>query len=67
MEDKIEDKKIEWDKLSNSKIKENLIVLQHQHVSLKNEITKMVDKIEEIEKEYYYGNSILIKRYKGID
>ena len=66
MEDKIIDTKTKWDILSNNKIKENLMVLQHEHISLKNEIDKLLEKLDEVEKEYYYGNSVLIKRYKLI-
>ena len=67
MEDNIKDTKTNWETISNNKIKENLMVLQHEHISLKNEIDKLLEKLEEVEKEYYYGNSVLIKRYKGIE
>ena len=67
MEDNIKDTKTNWQTISNNKIKENLMVLQHQHISLKSEIDKLLVKLDEVEKEYYYGNSVLIKRYKGIE
>ncbi len=67
MEDNIKDTKTNWETISNNKIKENLMVLQHQHISLKSEIDKLLVKLDEVEKEYYYGNSVLIKRYKGIE
>ena len=38
------------------------MVLQHEHISLKNEIDKLLEKLDEVEKEYYYGNSVLIKK-----
>jgi len=67
LEDNIKDTKTNWQTISNNKIKENLMVLQHQHISLKSEIDKLLVKLDEVEKEYYYGNSVLIKRYKGIE
>lgn len=59
--------KIEWEKLPNAKIKENLMSLRYEHKSLKSKVDKLLEDIEEVEKEYYYGNSILDKRQKGIE
>jgi len=59
------DNKIDWSKDSNKKIKENLVSLNHEHVALKNKIIKLMETLENIEKEYYLGNNILSKRYKG--
>jgi hypothetical protein len=58
---------INWKNLSNAKIKEKLMSLKHEHVSLKSQVDKLLEKMTEIEKEYYYGNSVLDKRNKGID
>ncbi len=60
-----ETKKIDWNNISNKKIQENLLTLNHQHISLKGKILKLVNHLTEIEKEYEYGNNILNKRYKG--
>ena len=59
------DNKIDWNNISNKKIQQNLMSLKHEHISLKEKIVKLVNNLEEIEKEYYLGNTILSKRYKG--
>jgi len=59
--------KIDWNNISNKKIQENLLSLTHEHESLKTKISTLLEKLDEVEKEYTYGNSILEKRYKGID
>ena len=59
--------KIDWDNSSNASIKMHLQGLQNEISSVKHNILKMVDKLENIEKEYYYDNKILTKRYKGVD
>jgi prefoldin subunit 5 len=56
---------INWDNINNSSIKLRLEELKHERNSLKEKILKLADKLEDIEKEYYYGNKILTKRYKG--
>jgi hypothetical protein len=33
--------------------------------SIVNKIVQLSEKLEFLEKEYYYGNKILTKRYKG--
>ncbi len=58
-------KKIDWNNISNKKIHENLLSLNHEHISLKDKILKLMEHLNEIEKEHEYGNSILNKRYKG--
>lgn len=60
-----ETKKIDWNNISNKKIQENLLSLNHEHLSLKDKILKLVNHLTEIEKEHEYGNNILTKRYKG--
>ena len=61
----VETEKIDWNNISNKKIHENLLSLNHEHVSLKEKILKLMSYLNEIEKEYEYGNNILNKRYKG--
>ena len=58
------DNKIDWSNISNKKITENLISIKHEHIALKNKIVKLMENLEDIEKEYYLGNSILSDRYK---
>lgn len=67
MQDNKENNIIDWENISNNKIKENLMSLRHEHIALKDQTDKILKKIEEVEKEYYYGNSILIKRLKGVE
>ena len=67
MQDNKENNVIDWENISNNKIKENLMSLRHEHIALKDQTDKILKKIEEVEKEYYYGNSILIKRLKGVE
>jgi len=67
LQDKKENNVIDWENISNNKIKENLMSLRHEHIALKDQTDKILKKIEEVEKEYYYGNSILIKRLKGVE
>ena len=57
--------KIKWETLPNKKIKEELISLKHGHIALKNRLLNLMENLEDIEKEYYLGNSILTQRYKG--
>jgi len=61
------EKNIKWEKLSNKKLKENLVSLRHEHIALKDKIDKLLAHLEDIEKEYYLGNTILTKRYKGVE
>jgi|TARA_R110000803_G_scaffold210767_1_gene283635 hypothetical protein len=63
----MEKKTTDWDNKSNASIKMNLQELQNEISGIKNNILKMVDNLENLEKEYYYGNKILTKRYKGVD
>jgi|TARA_R110000803_G_scaffold13641_1_gene38270 hypothetical protein len=61
MSEKVKD----WDNMSNSSIKKELEGLLHRQISLKDKIIKLSEKLEDIEKDYFYGNKILVKRYKG--
>jgi len=56
---------IDWDNNSNASIKLHLEVLKHEQESIKQNIVKLSEKLENVEKEYFYGNKILVKRYKG--
>jgi hypothetical protein len=56
---------IDWDNSSNSSIKMQLEGLKHQQKTVVDKIVTLSKKLEELEKEYYYGNKILTKRYKG--
>lgn len=58
---------IDWDNSSNASIKMQLEELKHQQKTIKEKIIKLSENLENIEKEYFYGNKILSKRYKGID
>ena len=60
-------KTIDWENLGNSSIKMNLESLLHEQISLRDRILKLSEKLEAVEKEYYYGNKVLVKRYKGED
>jgi hypothetical protein len=61
----MEDRIIDWDNMSNANIKMRLEELMFQQKSIKDKIISLSEKLESIEKEYFYGNKILIKRYKG--
>jgi cellulose synthase/poly-beta-1,6-N-acetylglucosamine synthase-like glycosyltransferase len=45
----MENKKIDWENLSNSSIKMNLESLLHEQISLRDRILKLSEKLEEIE------------------
>ena len=57
--------KINWEGISNSSIKKELEELLHRQISIREKIVKLSETLEELEKEYYYGNKVLVKRYKG--
>ena len=61
----MEDKIIKWDNMNNASIKMHLEELTQQQKSIIDKIVKLSEKLEYIEKEYYYGNKILTKRYSG--
>jgi len=56
---------VNWDNMNNASIKMHLESLMHEQISIREKIIKLSEKLESIEKEYYYGNKVLIKRYKG--
>jgi hypothetical protein len=61
----MENSTIKWDDISNSSIKMRLEELSLEQKSIVNKIVQLSEKLEFLEKEYYYGNKILTKRYKG--
>jgi hypothetical protein len=63
----MENNRIEWDNMGNASIKMKLEELIHEQNALKDRIIKLSEKLESVEKDYFYGNKILIKRYKGED
>jgi len=58
---------IKWNNMSNASIKHELEGIKEYHSSLKIQISKLLDKINELEKEYLLGNNILENRQKGIE
>ena len=61
----MENKIIDWENMGNSSIKMKLEELFYEQTALKDRIIKLSEKLESVEKEYYYGNKVLVKRYKG--
>jgi len=61
----MEKKIIDWENMSNSSIKMELEELNHQQNSIKDKIINLSKKLESVEKDYFYGNNVLLKRYKG--
>ena len=58
-------KTIEWENMNNASIKMQLEELMNQQKSIKGKIIQLSEKLEDIEKDYLYGNKILSKRYSG--
>lgn len=67
MQDNLSTYNFKWEETPNSKIKEDLIQLRLEHMSIKSEVDKLLKRLMEIEREYHKGNVELIKRNKGID
>lgn len=63
--DKMEDKTIDWENMNNSSIKMELEELMNHQKIVKEKIINLSKKLEDIEKEYLYGNKVLSKRYSG--
>ena len=59
-------KNIKWDNISSAKIKMQLMEYKNYHDSLKNQISILLEKMNEIEKLYEEGNKELLKRKNGI-
>lgn len=51
--------------MNNASIKMQLEELMNQQKSIKDKIIQLSEKLEDIEKDYLYGNKILTKRYSG--
>ena len=51
--------------MNNASIKMQLEELMNQQKSIKDKIIQLSEKLEDIEKDYLYGNKILSKRYSG--
>jgi len=58
---------LKWSDMSNTKIQHELESIKQYHISLKIQINKLLDKIDELEKEYILGTTIINKRKNGID
>lgn len=63
--DKMENKIIDWENMNNSSIKMQLEELMYHQKTVKEKIINLSKKLEDIEKEYLYGNKVLGKRYSG--
>lgn len=53
--------------MSNSRIQETLLEIKHEHESIKDKISKLLEHAQYLENEYVIGNTIKIKRVKGED
>jgi hypothetical protein len=61
----MENKVLNWEGMSNSSIKKELEGIVHRQISIREKMVQLSEKLEELEKEYFYGNKVLVKRYKG--
>ena len=61
----MENKVLNWENMSNSSIKKELEGLLHRQISIREKMVKLSETLEELEKEYFYGNTVLVKRYRG--
>lgn len=59
-------KNIKWDDISSAKIKMQLMEYKNHHESIKNQVSILLEKMNEIEKIYEEGNKELVKRKNGI-
>ncbi len=57
---------INFNILSNSEIKIKLIELENEYDATKNKIRDLVDKMNNLDKVYTEGKTLLDKRTKGI-
>tara|TARA_R110000803_G_scaffold196716_2_gene260105 strand:+ start:180 stop:383 length:204 start_codon:yes stop_codon:yes gene_type:complete len=60
-------KKIKWSEMSNRRIKESLEEMRHESIVVKDKINKLLDTLDDIDKEYLLGNDRLNKRLSGRD
>jgi hypothetical protein len=61
-----QDKNIKWSELSSVKIKIQLNEYKNHHEYIKNQISILLEKIDEIEKNYNNASDELFKRKNGI-
>tara|TARA_R110000868_G_scaffold345553_1_gene606678 strand:- start:2228 stop:2389 length:162 start_codon:yes stop_codon:yes gene_type:complete len=53
--------------MSNRRIKESLEEMRHESIVVKDKINKLLDTLDDIDKEYLLGNDRLNKRLSGRD
>jgi len=58
-------KVLNWENMSNSSIKKELEGIIHRQISIREKMVQLSEILEELEKEYFYGNKVLVKRYRG--
>jgi len=61
----MENKVLNWENMSNSSIKKELEGIIHRQISIREKMVQLSEILEELEKEYFYGNKVLVKRYRG--
>ena len=61
----MENKVLNWENMSNSSIKKELEGIIHRQISIREKMVQLSEILEELENEYFYGNKVLVKRYKG--
>ena len=61
----MENKVLNWEGMSNSSIKKELEGIVHRQISIREKMVQLSEILEELEKEYFYGNKVLVKRYRG--
>ena len=59
-------KNINWSDISSAKIKMHLMEYKNHHESIKNQISILLEKMNEIENIFEEGNKELVKRKNGI-
>jgi hypothetical protein len=59
-------KNINWSDISSAKIKMRLMEYKNHHESIKNQISILLEKMNEIENIFEEGNKELLKRKNGI-
>lgn len=59
-------KNINWSDISSAKIKMYLMEYKNHHESIKNQISILLEKMNEIENIFEEGNKELLKRKNGI-
>lgn len=57
--------RIDWDNMSNSKIKSKLEEIRHEHITIKERVSKMLETLSILEKEYLLGSKVRNNRLNG--